>query len=159
VGTTRSLISLALGTILLGCLSGCSATVATKPGEPLNPSQSQEPTATPEEVFVFFPNGSASQNLPIFENLLELGGAGTEEFNLYETVSSLVEAGFSLESITHTQLYTGIGEPADSVSLAASFNGECLIGQFSKTWLLTAVAAPTVSGCLVGDFEKAKLKK
>jgi hypothetical protein len=148
---------LILGVSLAGC-SNPSPNDSNAPNEPGQSSTPQKPPPKPEQDLVFVPDGSASENLLVFQRLLELSGAGTEGFRLNDAISSLVEAGFSLDSMTHTNVLTGVREPADSVSLAVSLNGECLIGQFSKSWLKTAVAKPTLSGCLIGDFETAKLE-
>ena len=132
-------------------LAGCAGFSPSDPQDNSEPGISQEPT------FVFYPDGSASQNIEAFEGVLKASGAGTDVFDLDLAVRNLVETGFLIESITHTPTLTNIGEPADSVSLAISFKGECLIGQFSSTWLTTTIAQPTVSGCLIGDFEQASL--
>lgn len=129
-------------------LVGCTNTAETLP----------EPIASVEPQFSFFPEGSASQNQPIFENVLEATGAGKPEHKLSNSIALLVEAGFDIEDITHTKVESKIGEPANSVSLAIVFNGECLIAQFSASWLTTEIAEPTVSGCLIGDVEKAVLE-
>lgn len=128
-------------------LTGCSS-----PTEP-----APEPIASVEPQFTFFASGTASQNLPIFENVFVVTGAGKPGHDLSESVALLVETGFDLESITHTPVDSKIGEPADSVSLAIEFEGECLIAQYSASWLSVSVTAPTVSGCLIGDVEKATL--
>jgi hypothetical protein len=110
-----------------------------------------------EPQFSFFASGSASKNLPIFQNILEVTGAGKPGHDLSTSIALLVETGFEIEDMTHTPINSKIGEPADSVSLAIAFNDECLMAQFSSSWLTTAVAEPTVSGCLIGDVEKASL--
>lgn len=142
----------ALSAVLVSLtLVGCAGFPATDSEETSEPSVSKSPN------YVFYPEGSASQNLDVFQSVLQESGAGTASFDLDLAVSSLVETGFLLESITHTPTLTNIGEPADSVSLAISFKGECLIGQFSASWLTATIAQPTVSGCLIGDFEQASL--
>ncbi len=121
-----------------------------------NSSRVAEPSVGP--TYTFFENGSASQNLPIFENVFEVTGAGAPGHDLSESIELLVKTGFDLKAITHTPVDSKIGENADSVSLAIEFDGECLIAQFSSTWLSVSVAEPTVSGCLIGDVEKAALE-
>ncbi len=128
-------------------LTGCVAT----------PDSSPEPRASVEPQFTFFPAGTASQNLPIFENVFVVTGSGKQGHDLSESIALLVETGFDLETITHTPVNSKIGEPSDSVSLAVEFNSECLIAQFSSTWLTVAVADRTVSGCLIGDVQQASL--
>ena len=128
-------------------LTGCTEASETTP----------KPIASVEPQFTFFPSGSASQNLPVFENVLAVTGAGKQGHDLSESIALLVETGFDLETISHTPVNSKIGEPADSVSLAIEFSGECLIAQFASSWLTVTVAEPTVSGCLIGDVEKATL--
>ena len=143
---SRSAIAVAL---LLGFgLTGC-----TNSGE-----AGPDPIASVEPQFSFFPEGYASRNLPIFENVLAVTGAGKPGHKLQTSIALLVETGFDIEDITHTPVNSKIGEPADSVSLAVAFKDECLIAQFSSSWLTTAVTEPTVSGCLIGDVEKANLE-
>jgi hypothetical protein len=142
--------TIATGLFIASLLTGCAGSPTATPSDSSS-SSSQEPT------FLFYPEGSASQNLEVFQSVLETNGAGTSQFDLNQALRSLVETGFEIESITHTSLLTNVGEPADSVSLAIAFKGECLIGQFSKDWLTVTIAQPTASGCLIGDFEEASL--
>lgn len=139
--------------IVLALIAGVAMTGCAISSEP--PS---ETVASVEPQFSFFPAGSASQNLPIFQNILEVTGAGMPGHELSESIELLVETGFDIEDITHTPVNSKIGEPSDSVSLAVAFRDECLIAQFSSHWLTTAVTEPTVSGCLIGDVEKASLE-
>jgi hypothetical protein len=134
-----------LALILIGVSTGCTTTADIAP-EP-EVSSSAEPT--------YFPSGSASRNLPVFESVLQESGAGKPGHEISATVSLLVKTGFNIEAMTHTQLETKIGQPAESVSLAVAVQGQCLIAQFSSTWLTTKVADETASGCLIGDVEQA----
>lgn len=143
----QRLVSLAL--ILSGFLSGCSAAVS---GPGAEPEASKSP-----EVF-FYPTGSAASNLPVFESVMKESGAGKPNNDLTESIKLLGETGFSIEAITHTQLETKTRQPPESVSLAVAFKGECLIAQFSDTWLTTTVADELASGCLIGDVVKASLE-
>ena len=138
----------AIATFLTVVLAGCTS----------NSDGSPEPVASVEPEFSFFPTGSATQNLPIFENVLAVTGAGKPGHKLSDSIALLVETGFEIEDITHTPVDSKIGEPADSVSLAVAFNGECLIAQFSSSWITAVVTEPTVSGCLIGDVEQATLE-
>ena len=140
--------SMALVLVVSAGLTGCT----------MNPQTNPVTSTTVEPQFSFFPTGSASQNLPIFQNILEVTGAGKPGHDLSTSIALLVETGVNIEEMTHTPVNSKIGEPADSVSLAIAFNDECLMAQFSSSWLTTAVTEPTVSGCLIGDVEKASLE-
>jgi hypothetical protein len=85
-------------------------------------------------------------------------GAGKPNHDLTESIKLLRETGFSIEAMTHTAVESKIGASVDSVSLAIAFKGECLIAQFSDTWLTTTVAEELASGCLIGEVVKASLE-
>ena len=135
-------------------MSGCTPQIQETP-EPNASVTTPKPFQSPEIIFI--PGGTAKANLPVFEKVLEETGAGAPGHDLTATINSLVATGFSLESITHTPTMSGVGQPADSVSLAIAFDNQCLIGQFSATWVVSEVSEPTLSGCLIGDFEQATI--
>ena len=137
-------------------ISGCTPQIQETP-EPTASVSTPKPVESPIVKNAFFPSGTAQDNLPVFEKVLKQTGAGAPGHDLTATINSLVATGFSLESITHTPITSGVGQPADSVSLAIAFDNQCLIGQFSTSWLVTEISAPTLSGCLIGDFEQASL--
>jgi hypothetical protein len=138
---------IALVLILIGLVSGCAAT----------PEPSAEPEVSKAPEFLFYPTGSASSNLPVFESVMERSGAGRPNHDIAETIALLVETGFDIEAITYTAVESKIGASVDSVSLAVAFDGQCLVAQFSTSWLTTTVADELASGCLIGDVEKPSL--
>jgi len=149
--TARSIaVLLAASFLLAGCAS-LPGSETTGPGS----SATIRPTEKPKAPF--YPSGSAKDNLPVFKEVLEIAGAGTSRFDLESSIFLLVEAGFSIDSITHTSPVTKIQGQPDSISLGISFAGECLVGQFSTSWLTTDVLEPTASGCLIGKVQKATL--
>jgi hypothetical protein len=143
---TQKAIAIAL--VLGGLLTGCTA--ATEP--------TAEPEVSKSPEFFFYPTGSASSNLPVFESVMKESGAGKPNHDISKSIELLVETGFDIEAITHTAVESKIGASVDSVSLAVAFGGECLIAQFSTSWLTTTVADELASGCLIGDVEKASLE-
>lgn len=130
---------------------GCSSPESTPSDEePL--TGSIEPTSEPEAPRPeFVPGGSAEANLPVFELTLQELGAGMPGSDISLMIEGLVAVGFERESMSHTAPASKIELPADSTSIAVEMAGECVIGQFSDEWLTVAVAAPTPSGCLIGD--------
>ena len=133
-------------------LVGCTPTVKDRPSA----TASVSPTPTPSKSVapILKPESSAAVNLLVFENALTAAGAGKAGHSVADSISALVQAGFPIGAITYTSETSKIGGPSDSVSLAVEFNGECLIGQFSQSWLATIVAPITDSGCLIGDVQK-----
>ena len=138
----------AVSLVVSGLLTGCTA--ATEP--------TAKPEVTESPEFFYYPTGSASSNLPVFDSVMKESGAGKPNHDIAESIRLLRETGFSIESITHTAVESKIGVSVDSISLAITFKGECLIAQFSDTWLTTTVAEELASGCLIGDVVKASLE-
>jgi hypothetical protein len=115
-----------------------------------DPDESAEPEAPPE----FFPDLPAATNLPYFEHTLVASGAGAGRVSREELVDALVGAGFSATDIEKTPENSLIALPADSVSVAVAFAGECLVGQYTDEWLAVNVVAPLPDGrCLVLEPE------
>jgi hypothetical protein len=148
--TNPIVYALSSGLIIAGLLTACTS------GTPV---ESSAPLPSPSKVYVFYPNGTATQNLGIFQSILEKNGAGTTRFDLDTSIAELVETGFPLDSITHTSLKTKTQEIAESVSVAILFKEECIIGQFSNHWIVAEVVKPTLSGCLIGEFEQAVIEQ
>lgn len=123
----------------------------------LEPSSESQVSKSPD--ILFYPTGSAASNLPVFENVMKISGAGKPNYDVASSIKLLVETGFDVETITHTAVKSLTGASVDSVSLAVAFGGQCLIAQFSTSWLISTVAEELASGCLIGDVEKATLQE
>jgi len=145
ISKPQNLVAIAL--LMSGFITGCTA----------NSEPAAEPEISKSPELSFYPTGSASKNLPVFESAMQLSGAGRPSHDIAESIALLVETGFDIEAITHTAIESKIGASVDSVSLAVAFDGQCLIAQFSTSWLTTTVADELASGCLIGDVEKASL--
>ena len=144
-------VTLAVGSLLI---TSCQATQQPLEEEP---PVSQGPESPPvsvveEAVYEFIPEGSAEDNLPFFAQVLEKAGAGAPGSELTTILEALTTAGFDPATISHTAASSKIELPADSISLAVTVKEQCLIGQFSTTWLETQVAPLTPTGCLIGDI-------
>jgi hypothetical protein len=139
--------AIAIALLLGGLITGCTTSETVS-----------EPEISKSPEFFFYPTGSASSNLPVFENVMKESGAGKPNHDLAESIKLLRETGFSIEAMTYTAVESKIGASVDSVSLAIAFKGECLIAQFSDSWLTTTVADELASGCLIGDVVKASLE-
>ena len=144
-------VTLAVGAMLI---TSCQATQQPVDEEP---PVSQGPESPPvsvveEAVYEFIPEGSAEGNLPYFAQVLENAGAGAPGSELATILEALTTAGFDPATISHTAASSKIELPVDSISLSVTVKEQCLIGQFSTTWLETQVAPLTPTGCLIGDI-------
>lgn len=136
--------------LLVAVLAGC---VASSPMPAPTPTTSSTPSATPtpEPDPEFVEGGTAGQNRPYFEfvmnGLLERSARPTSA-----TIrNSLAEAGFALASIEVTEDTTRVGDLADSILIGILIDGQCLLGQVIGGELVTDLADVLGTGrCLVG---------
>jgi hypothetical protein len=135
-----------LGLSLL--ITGCSPTE-----EQPAPTAVTTPTATatPEPDPEFIAGGTAEQNRPYFEFVLN----GLLEQNAQPTsrmvVDSLAGAGFDKAAMQVTVDTTPVGQPADSILVSVLLDSQCLIGQIIGGELSTQLADVLGTGrCLVG---------
>ena len=148
--------------ILSGCAALSSVVEFWSPeGQPSEleisqPLSAVEPRAA-EIPLVFDPDASAEENLAFFEDTLVTSGAGSGITTSDAPIAKLVEAGFSSDSITYTLDATKRQFAADSISIAIEFAGQCLIGQYSTTWVSTGVGDVLPTGeCLIGEVNRVE---
>lgn len=140
-------------------LSGCAGTAAINAPDTDSSGANNAPSApgeTPEadNPAEFYPELKAATNLPYFEHTLAQNGAGSRPVSVQELIDALIDGGFPASSIEVTPENSQIALPADSVSVAVLFHGECLIGQYTDGWLaVDVVAALPDETCLVLERE------
>lgn len=136
--------------VLLLILVGCSP-VNEQPAPTLTPSAAPVPIVTPEPDPELVAGGTAGQNRPYFEFVLE-GVLAVDSQPLSRTlVDALVAAGFDKASMQVTVDTTPVGQRADSVLVSVLIDGQCLIGQLIGTELTSQLTDVLGSGrCLVG---------
>lgn len=146
-------MTLAVGALLI---TSCQATQQSLEEEsPVSQGPESPPVSVIEEaVYEFIPEGSAEDNLPFFAQVLENAGAGAPGSELTTILDALTTAGFDPATISHTAASSKIELPVDSLSIGVRIKDQCLIGQFSNTWLETQVVPLTLSGCFIGDVIK-----
>lgn len=137
---------------LMLVVAGCAPT--DEPPAPTETSTSTvapTSTLTPEPDPEFIEGGTAGQNRPFFEFVLE--GVLTE--NPAPTsrlvVDSLVGAGFDKAAMEVTADTTPVGDRADSILISVLIDGQCLIGQIIDSELTSQLTDVLGTGrCLVG---------
>lgn len=137
-----------LGLSLL--LAGCSPT-AEQPAPTAVSTPTPTATSTPEPDPELVAGGTAGQNRPYFEfvlnGLLEQTGQPTSRM----VVDSLAGAGFDKATMQVTADTTPVGQPADSILISVLIDNQCLIGQIIGGELSTQLADVLGTGrCLVG---------
>jgi hypothetical protein len=138
------------GVVAALVLSGCQSAPDPEPGTP-----GPDPVIDREVIVIipdFFPDGSATDNLPYMDYVLTTAGAGKTLLGSVDAVTALEDAGFFREAIEVTPDRTALNLEAESVTVAVLIDDECAIGQWSKQWYVSSVSPLLGSGtCLLGD--------
>lgn len=147
-------MSVTVGAIgLIGAigLAGCTTAPAVVPS-------SSAPAATPATPAptgpVLVPDGSASDNLPLFTEVMEAVAATDARAQGRAYIDALVAAGFPKAAMEVTNDQTTVRNPADSIQFSVRWAGECLVGQVGPSVPTpTAMVLPLVPGdtCLIGQ--------
>ena len=132
-------------------LSGCQAQPEAVIDEPL-----PAPMVVDEEIVEvipeFIPDGSAEDNLPYIDYVLNQAGAGTGLFGSLDAVAVLEDAGFDRANMEVTSDRTALELAAESITIAVIIDGECALGQWSSDWYASTITPVLGAGtCLLGD--------
>lgn len=137
--------------VTVGLLSGCALLEGPTPQTP-----KREAAPAPEVPPEFFPEGSATDNLPYFASVLQGYAAGEEPAMGAPLVNAITASGFSREAmqVSFDQSKTGLA--ADSIYVSVQIGAECLVGQLVAADRETvAVVAPAIGPeqnvCLIGN--------
>jgi len=114
-------------------------------------STAPSPTATPEPDPELVEGGTAGQNRPFFEFVLNGMLERNPEPSSQTVVNSLVTSGFDKTAMQVTADTTPVGQRADSILVSVLIDGQCLIGQIIDAELSTELADVLGTGqCLIG---------
>lgn len=149
----RSLVGAAGALVVVVSLSGCSMFVP----EPAPPATSAAPTPQPttsEGPAPLSPESTASDNLPLFTEVVNQVAASPDSVAGRAYVDALVAAGFDKSTMQVTADRTSVDDPVDSLQFSVLWAGECLVGQVGpSTPAPTAMVVPELpsGGCLIGN--------
>lgn len=137
-------------------LTGCAPAAAPDPAPatataapPATPTPSPTPTGP-----VLVPGGSATQNLPLFQAVMNAVAATEARAQGAAYVDALAAAGFDKSDMQVTDDVTTVGDQADSIQFSVRWAGECLVGQVGPSIPApTALVLPLLPGeaCLIGQ--------
>lgn len=131
-------------------LPGCAPTDA-EPAPTATASTTPTPTPTPAEDPELVEGGTAGQNRPYFEFVIDGLLTTTPQPPSLTVVDTLTAAGFPREAIQVTPDTTRVGEPADSILFSVLIGDQCLIGQVAGGTRQTQLTDVLGTGrCLVG---------
>lgn len=140
--------AVAVALLLSGCVGGTPGTSATPTATPT--ATSTGATAAPVELF---PNGTAQQNLPFFDQVNRATLAAKPDAVGRDFIDALVAAGFSKPDMQLTVDTTTIGLKANSIQFSVRMGQSCLIGQNgADAGGYNSEVVPVLGdgGCLIG---------
>jgi hypothetical protein len=152
-----AILLLGVGTALL--LPGCSdpqllpdplPTATAAPSATAAPT----PSATDSAAGGLVSDGTAGENLPLFEAVTAAVWASPEQVSGRAYIDALVAAGFDKSAMQVTPDQTTVGNPAESIQFSVRWGEECLVGQVGPTTgAPVAIVVPVLAEgtCLVGE--------
>lgn len=112
------------------------------------------PTRSPSKPPQLRPDGTATDNLPLFSEVTERVWVSEQKHEGRAYVDALVDAGFDKERMQVTSDATTVGNPVESLQFSVAWGDEeCLIGQVGPSTgePVTKVMPQLAEGrCLVG---------
>lgn len=140
---------------LSGCTGGSPAPVpapatTAPPAATLTPSSSASSAPAP----TLDPEGTASENLPYFAQVVASVAAGSTPVSGRAYIDALTQAGFDKAAMQVTQDESTIGNPAESIEFSVRWGDECLVGQVGPsigTPVSTVLPGLNSGGCLIGQ--------
>jgi hypothetical protein len=140
-----------MATALLA-LSAC--TPGPEPSASPSAESSPSPTSTTPAGPVLVPEGTASENLPLFTKVADAVWASDQRGAGRAYIDALIAAGFERDMMQVTRDQTTVGNPAESLQFSVRWGDEeCLIGQVgpSTGQVVTTVMPQLAEGrCLIG---------
>jgi len=147
VSRTAAGLTAAVGVVLL--LAACTPQPEPTSSAPSAPA----PSAGPEEV-VFLPDGTAAENLPIFEATAQAVWDSEQRGEGRAYIDALIAVGFDREAMQVTNDLSTVGHAAESLQFSVRWGDEeCLIGQVGPSTgeLVVQVMPQLAEGrCLIG---------
>ena len=156
---TATAILIGASLFLSGCQMGPQPSPTAVPASPTATSSTTAsarptpvPTATPAPVLI--PAGSATQNLPYFNYVIQQAIAKDPQLNSHDVAIIVSQSGFAANTVQFTFSRTAVGLVADSVDIAVLWAGQCLIGQYGPAvpdYHGIVLPALAQGGCLIGS--------
>lgn len=144
--------TIAATAIFAGC-TGLGGPDSSKPSSSADPSGTPNPTASAPTGPVLVADGTATDNLPLFQSVVDTVWASPDNVSGRAYVDALVAAGFDKTAMQVTSDLSTVGNAAESIQFSVRWGEECLVGQVGpSTGTAVAVVLPGLpeGGCLVG---------
>lgn len=140
------IVRFALSVTVVGCaaagLTGCS----------FNGAEPKPTTPTVDGAATYHPGGTAEENRAFFDRTNESFIRSHQHAGSRDLINNLTGAGFDRATLEVTADKTPDGNEVSSISFAARFGKECLIGERQDANYSSTIAPVTTGGtCLVGE--------
>ncbi|GAA2182233.1 hypothetical protein GCM10009847_27030 [Leucobacter tardus] len=137
--------------LMLTSLTGCFLLEGPSPRTPERTAP-VEPETAPE----FMPDGSATDNLPYFTEVLRQYSAGDGPVEGQPIVNAVAESGFDKSAMSVSFDESKTGYAADSIFVSVRIGPDCLLGQIAAEGRGFAAEAEPAIGpdqdvCLIGE--------
>lgn len=144
--------------VLIGA-AALALTLAACTGTPAAPVMTASATPIPTETLpappALVPDGTATDNLPYFTQIVQQVWASPDQVAGRAYVDALVAGGFDKAAMQVTEDLTTVGNPAETIQFSVLWGTDCLLGQVGPATgePVTAVAPAVLGGtaCLLGD--------
>ncbi|WP_431795574.1 DUF6993 domain-containing protein [Microbacterium enclense] len=156
----RPVAVLAVAAALAVAMAGCTPTPSPAPSAAAPEVTSSAPLpgadgpAASPSAPALSPTGSATENLPLFTQVVAEVWGGAEQVSGRAYIDALDAAGFDKTAMQVTPDQTVIGNPAESIEFSVRWGEECLVGQVGPSIgdPVTAVLPGLSTGdCLIGQ--------
>ncbi len=152
MGTKGGIAFVAVAAVALIALVGCVPTEPMPTPTSSTKSATPTPTPTPTKANKLDPTGTAEENLPFWQELVEGMSTTYGMADGTAMIQTLVDQGFNKADMEVTPNVTAIGERVDSVIFSVRFDGQCFIGQiFPDRFSATLQPLLGTGKCLVGS--------
>lgn len=124
------MISLVSASVLV--TAGCTPPQPAPSPSPTVAATEQVPSATPAPTPTgpaLVPEGSASDNLPYFTQIVQAVWATPDQVHGRAYIDALVAGGFDKAAMQVTADESTVGNPAESIQFSVRWGNECLVGQ------------------------------
>lgn len=141
-------------------IAGCTATPPPAPSEAAPEATSSAPlpeaggSAASPSAPALSPTGSATENLPLFTQLVSQVWGGADQAAGRAYIDALVAGGFDKTAMQVTPDQTVIGNPAESIEFSVRWGEECLVGQVGPSIgdpVTAVLPGLSTGGCLIGQ--------
>lgn len=144
-----------LAVVALLMTAGLGLAACSPAPEPTPTATAEQTTDPAPDAAVMHPDGTAEDNLPIFEAVTAQVWAASGSSSGQAYIDALVAAGFDKTAMQVTQDLTTVGHPVESMQFSVRWGEtQCLVGQVGPSTgdPVTTVMDQLAEGrCLVGN--------